>query len=963
MIRWGVLSWLLLCLAGRGVAEAGVLVPVSAAWRYWVWTGQEVPEEWMGSEHDDAGWAEGVAGFSVGLYGYDQAATVVPVMVGGGMVKGLLLRHAWEVKDPAAVETLTLRIDYEDGLIGWLNGEEVIRRGYAEGADWSEGGLPAPRLSGQVEMIDLTSERHRLRAGTNVLALVVTEASAAGPTLMAWPELRANFTRGPLVQNVSVRGATVMWRTAVAAEGRLVIGEVGGGADDGGRVRIPAGRGTDLEVVLTDLKPDTEYEYRVEWDGTSGVVASEPARFRTFREAGAVDFLVVGDSGSGSAAQHAVAAAMGRERADLVLHTGDISYPVFADGQVDLRCHSAYERMMRSVPFFFTVGNHDFYQGDAAYLRAFRLPTNSVTGTAHYYSFDHGDVHFVSLFVPWYGVSQLGAVVEGGGRTAAYRWLTNDLAGTSKPWKVVFFHQPVRTSGPHILDDYDANGRPDVEELRGALHPALAAHGVHLVFMGHDHAWERLAPLDGVHAVVTGGGGAVLYPMYRREAGSAQFVLANHHARVAVRGDVMEVEAVGVSGEVLDRFAIRRGVDDPGGEVIESREAPADDPAVGERNADGNVAGERFDLTGDGVVGVSGRMANPGRLVVNHDARRIRLGIRDAMLRDGQTLALFVEAPGVVGVAGCSGFGADRGHPLGGLALGFAGFAPGWVALLGDEFADGVDAGFRRVGDVVALGQGVFRLDAAGSAEAGVKVRQFNRSPEVGPVAGEANADFMILDWPREVLGLGGTGGVLRVGAVVVRQVVEGGEVRLEPDGAFLGGGLRREEGGWVLQPVEVRVGGGVRPDADGDGLEDAEEILLGTDPENPDTDGDGLPDGWEVGHGLDPLDGTGEHGGDGDADGDGYTNLEEYRSGMDPRDSTRQMRLSAVREGGGLRIGWRAVIGRVYDVERADRLPGGFASMELPGFPRRATVTNEVVVVPGVGNERGGWYRVREGR
>jgi YD repeat-containing protein len=43
--------------------------------------------------------------------------------------------------------------------------------------------------------------------------------------------------------------------------------------------------------------------------------------------------------------------------------------------------------------------------------------------------------------------------------------------------------------------------------------------------------------------------------------------------------------------------------------------------------------------------------------------------------------------------------------------------------------------------------------------------------------------------------------------------------------------------------------------DSDGDGLTDAQELLIGTDPFNPDTDGDGYPDGLEVALGSDPLD------------------------------------------------------------------------------------------------------------
>ena len=80
------------------------------------------------------------------------------------------------------------------------------------------------------------------------------------------------------------------------------------------------------------------------------------------------------------------------------------------------------------------------------------MPTNSVTGTEHFYSFDHGDVHFCALFVPVRAQNPLYPNYYLGDGTAQYSWLTNDLATTTKPWKILFFHCPLNTCGPHRYD-------------------------------------------------------------------------------------------------------------------------------------------------------------------------------------------------------------------------------------------------------------------------------------------------------------------------------------------------------------------------------------------------------------------------------------------------------------------------------------------------------------------------------
>ena len=68
------------------------------------------------------------------------------------------------------------------------------------------------------------------------------------------------------------------------------------------------------------------------------------------------------------------------------------------------------------------------------------------------------------------------------------------------------------------------------------------------------------------------------------------------------------------------------------------------------------------------------------------------------------------------------------------------------------------------------------------------------------------------------------------------------------------------------------------REDSDGDGLSDAKEAELGTDPQDPDSDDDGINDGDEVALGTDPN--------NADSDGDGTSDGAEVAAGSDPNDA-----------------------------------------------------------------------------
>ncbi|WP_290518071.1 Ig-like domain-containing protein [Alcanivorax sp.] len=85
---------------------------------------------------------------------------------------------------------------------------------------------------------------------------------------------------------------------------------------------------------------------------------------------------------------------------------------------------------------------------------------------------------------------------------------------------------------------------------------------------------------------------------------------------------------------------------------------------------------------------------------------------------------------------------------------------------------------------------------------------------------------------------------------------------------------------GMNLDELEDVVNFTLGLDADGDGLLDLREALLGTDPNNQDTDADGLPDGYEFDNLLDPLN---EVDALLDMDSDGLDNLTEYNLGSNP--------------------------------------------------------------------------------
>ncbi len=357
--RWEVLLAILglvwLGAAERGRAEGVQLVRPGDVWRYLaVGAFQEPPRDWQRPGFGDEVWAAGAAGFSVGFGTYQMGATALGPWLGNDSLRGLLMRREFVVERPGEVAWLWLRMEYEDGLRVWLNGQEVVRSGYGPGDEVGWGATPAYHSAGNAEVFDLTAHAGKLVTGTNLLAVQVVDASVGWPTVYAWGELRANFLRGPFLGPVSSNAVTVCWTTGRPGTGRVEF-RAEGEAEARVTVTETGPPATQHEVTVAGLAAGTRYRWRVRTEAEGRGAWSEEGVVTTFRPSGDATILALGDTGEGLLPQYEIAEAMRREGADAVLHTGDIVYSTMIPGRLDLRCLAIYERLMRDTPMFFSV--------------------------------------------------------------------------------------------------------------------------------------------------------------------------------------------------------------------------------------------------------------------------------------------------------------------------------------------------------------------------------------------------------------------------------------------------------------------------------------------------------------------------------------------------------------------------------------------------------------------------------
>jgi hypothetical protein len=381
------------------------------------------------------------------------------------------------------------------------------------------------------------------------------------------PAAPAALVRQPYLQQVSDSSAIVVWTTREISGGEVqYVSPSGATGTRAPETRLFQASLTGLpydyfqhEARLTGLAASTRYTYTIVRSGTplsssDGFVTSPPSG------TGAVRFIAFGDSGVGSTEQRQLAARMTTDVFDLSLHTGDVVYgsPTMQGGgsyaQYDPWFFDVYGPWLRSRPFFPAIGNHDDEVQEARpYRDLFVLPEHGAASgygdhAERFYSFDYGPVHFVAIDTEL-------AFRDPARRQAQLAWLEQDLAATSMPWRVAYMHRSPYTAGEHHGSDL---------AVRQLISPILEKYGVQLALTAHEHTYERTIPLQEhstiggpVTYIVTGGGGAPLYP-----AGTARWTAVSASVHHYVRGHAdtcaLSLEAVNLDGAVFDRVSLNR---------------------------------------------------------------------------------------------------------------------------------------------------------------------------------------------------------------------------------------------------------------------------------------------------------------------------------------------------------------------------------------------------------------------
>lgn len=309
-----------------------------------------------------------------------------------------------------------------------------------------------------------------------------------------------NLLRGPYLQSMLPTGVKIMWRTDIPSISKIEYGE---SLDNLSQMISSDSLELDHIMELKNLTPSTTYYYKVSAQNALAG-GDEWHHFTTAPPFGAISPFrawILGDFGAANQDQILVKRSFldysAEHPVDFWMWLGDNTYTSGKDFEYQNTVFSkdyGYDSIFRYLPFYPTPGNHDYgsvIQGangvhKGPYFNIVNVFQNGEAGgepsnTEKYYSYDYGNVHFISLNSE--AVSEVFLT-----NLNMKNWLIRDLQKNVQPFTVVYWHQCPYSKGSH---NSDAAWEIFIKAMRENYVPILEEYNVDLVITGHSHVFER----------------------------------------------------------------------------------------------------------------------------------------------------------------------------------------------------------------------------------------------------------------------------------------------------------------------------------------------------------------------------------------------------------------------------------------------------------------------------------------
>ncbi len=328
-----------------------------------------------------------------------------------------------------------------------------------------------------------------------------------------------DVVRGPYLQSPTENSIVIKWRTGVASNSKV---QYGTSLSNLNLVATNNTSTTEHTITLDNLDPATTYYYAVGSTSSLFTIPSDSFRFKTNPIPGiAVPTRVwaIGDFGKGNSEQVAVKNSYLNYSdsipTDVWIWLGDNVYDDGTDAEYQQKLFqlNGFSDVFNSIPFWPCPGNHDynevwqesvffgipysnidFADHQGPYFDMVHVPTQAEAGGYPsqyelFYSFDYGDVHFLSLNSEVYDFTQTFS-----GINQMKQWIEQDLIQNNKTFTIAYFHQPPYSKGSHDSDDPQ---ELVMKAMREKIIPLLETYDIDLVICGHSHVFERSKLIHG----------------------------------------------------------------------------------------------------------------------------------------------------------------------------------------------------------------------------------------------------------------------------------------------------------------------------------------------------------------------------------------------------------------------------------------------------------------------------------